>query len=97
MNLILRNLQNGEQHSVFIEADVRRWLPSAEPITLDLKAIVPNGLPAGDYELLLHLPDAVPSLANRSDYAIRFANQDTWEAATGHNRLRHKLYIASNQ
>jgi hypothetical protein len=45
------------------------------------------GMSAGVYDLLLYLPDAAASLAGRAEYAIRLANKDMWEAATGYNKL----------
>lgn len=66
--------------------DPRFWLPG-ETITLDLKATLPADLPNDDYQLLLHLPDPLPSLSARPAYAVRLANADVWEADTGYNRL----------
>jgi hypothetical protein len=44
-------------------------------------------LAPGEYDILLHLPDTAPSLRDRPEYAIRFANPGVWEPATGLNRL----------
>ncbi|HYD97129.1 MAG TPA: hypothetical protein VEC01_17505, partial [Noviherbaspirillum sp.] len=44
---------------------------------------------------LLNLPDPAPSLRGRPDFSIRFANEDTWEAATGFNRLNHIVRISN--
>jgi hypothetical protein len=55
---------------------------------------LPLSLPAGDYDLLLHLPDPEPSLRNRSEYAVRLANNGLWEAGTGYHRLGVDVNVA---
>lgn len=67
--------------------DPRFWLPEYGDIAVDLSVHLPEGLPLGGYDLLLHLPDPVEGLANRPEYAIRMANVGTWEAETGYNDL----------
>ena len=42
---------------------------------------------AGEYDVMVQLPDASESLADRSEYAVRFANVGVWEEKTGMNRL----------
>ena len=58
-----------------------------------MDAPLPANLPAGDYDLLLHLPDAASGLSSRPEYAIRLANQNTWEASTGYNNLEIILKV----
>jgi hypothetical protein len=43
--------------------------------------------------LLLNLPDPMTSLYGRAEYAIRLANEGTWEAGSGFNALRHTLQV----
>jgi hypothetical protein len=72
----------------------RLWLPGpGETKTLAIVAGLPGDMLAGEYELLLNLPDPHPSLASRPDYSIRLANAKTWEAGSGFNRLLHKVRI----
>jgi hypothetical protein len=54
---------------------------------------IPDDFPAGDYEMLLNLPDAYASIAPRPEYSIRLANNDVWEAATGYNKLNHTIKV----
>ena len=42
---------------------------------------------------MLSLADPAPALAARAEYAIRLANQNTWEASTGYNNLNCALII----
>lgn len=80
--LVLRDRATGRMESVRIATDPRRWMPG-ESTTFGVTA----NLPPGDYDVLLHLPDAAPELRARPEYAVRFANPDVWEPATGMNRL----------
>jgi hypothetical protein len=75
----------------------RLWLPGpGETKTVAFTAGFPADMPPGEYEMLLNLPDPLPSLASRPDYSIRLANDKVWEAATGFNRLFHTIQIEPN-
>jgi hypothetical protein len=50
-------------------------------------------MPAGNYDLFLFLPDAAESLSQKSEYAIRFANENVWEEATGYNNLNAAVKV----
>lgn len=73
--------------SVSESHDPRRWLPDLGVIELPIQITLPEDMPSGDYDVLLHLPDPAPSLYGNSAYSIRFANEDVWEAETGFNYL----------
>jgi hypothetical protein len=66
--------------------DPRRWLPGS---TIDLAAQVPipTTMAAGTYQLSLWLPDPHADLRGDVRYAVRFANQGTWDAISGANTL----------
>jgi hypothetical protein len=83
--LILRNKTTGKEIAAATHAHPRTWFPG--PITWNETLTIPAGLPPGNYELLLSLPDNYPSLAANPQYHIRLANKDAWEPATGDNRL----------
>ncbi len=91
--LLLRHNSTGAVVPLPLPVEPRRWLPGAHSIHASLA--LPAGLPSGVYELLLHLPDPHATLANRPEYAIQLANLDTWEAATGYNRLLHTVTITA--
>ncbi len=67
--------------------DPRRWLPDLGEIVLPIRITLPEDMPRGDYDVLLHLPDPAPNLYGNPDYSIRFANEDVWESETGFNYL----------
>lgn len=99
VELVLRSTSSGDTYTIPLrgdEADVRFWLPGEE-VTLAPSIAVPTDVPAGDYELLLNLPDTSNNniIATRPEYAIRLANEGVWEAATGYNRLNHTLTVTS--
>jgi hypothetical protein len=68
-------------------ADPRRWLPEDGIITVGGVARTPSDVTATSVSLALWLPDN--EVANRGDpdFSIRLANNNTWDAAKGHNVL----------
>lgn len=90
--IIMRNKSDGQEFSFDTNIDVRKWFRGrfAE------KVIITTGtqMPAGDYSIFLFLPDKYESIANRSEYAIRIANENVWESATGYNSLGFSIAIA---
>lgn len=91
LKLVLRNTASGEVKSFDLSADVRKWYSGAVTVTEGVP--IPADLPAGDYEMLLQLPDAYASIAARPEFSIRLANTNVWEAATGYNKLNHTVKI----
>ena len=87
--LVARDRATGRIVRQAIDTDPRRWMPGE---TTRIRAKV--ALPAGDYDILLHLPDAAEALRARSEYSVRFGNADIWESATGMNRLFGTVQIA---
>ena len=86
--LVLRDRATGRIQRIPAASDPRRWMPS-ELATFRITTT----LAPGEYDMLLHLPDAAPSLRDRPEYAIRFANPGVWEPATGLNRLAETAII----
>ena len=93
VDLILRDRKDGATHRFPLDAELRLWLPG-RPVVLRQTVALPSSLPAGDYDLLLHLPDPAPSLRDRNEYAIRLANDGIWEAGTGYHRLGADVKVA---
>ncbi|WP_233632613.1 DUF4832 domain-containing protein [Parapedobacter sp. ISTM3] len=89
--LVLRQVSGGEEVAIPIAHDVRTWKTGV--IQLNAQVSIPQDMAAGEYELLLHLPDAYDTLAHRPEYSIRLANEEVWEAATGYNRLHHTVQV----
>lgn len=85
--LILENIATGTSSSYLLNTDIRTW-DGATTITQNLNP----GL-VGAFSLYLWLPDPAPSLSNRADYCIRFANANTWQAARGYNDLQQTVLL----
>ncbi len=88
--IVLKNTATNQIFSMMMESDPRNWL---DEFTVTENLSLPEGIIPGTYDMYLHLPDVYESLANRPEYAIRFANNNMWEPSTGYNRLNHKLII----
>ena len=73
------------RHEVKLDIDPRTWEPGTATVTAKLH--IPSNLEAGEYQLALWLPDGYESLRDNPLYAIRFANENIWDEATGLNML----------
>jgi hypothetical protein len=89
--LILRSKENGMVHKFPIDTDLRKWFSG--PFKIEQTIKVPENLKAGEYEILLSLPDKHVAIADRFEYSIRLANTGLWEQTTGFNNLNHVVTI----
>lgn len=99
IQLILREVNTSAEYSIGLTgsmSDVRKWYTGAH--TLQESITIPGNIPAGDYQLFLHIlePANNNNVANRPEYSIRLANSGTWESSTGYNNLQHTLTIIEN-
>lgn len=103
VHLVLRNKATPSVvYKLKLAADPRRWQPEMSVLVAE-KVRIPPTIPAGDYDLLLSLPEPshslpgkpVPagSLTTRPEYAIQFANTGVWEENTGFNRLLRTIKV----
>lgn len=98
LELILRNTTTGNLWFASLAGDPRFWFADNSIHNIMETICIPNGMAVGDYEVLLNLPDPMPSLYANPAYAIRLANllpdnSDPWEPATGYNKLGHTITI----
>jgi hypothetical protein len=96
LELIWRHTTTGQVIATPLPDDLRRWLPGVPNHVISHTIDIPPAMPPGSYELLLHLPDPEPTLYGRPEYAIHLANANTWEPATGYNRLLHTVTITAS-
>ena len=92
-NLVFVNKATGEQYPFEIAVDLRKIKPGGTFVIeqgVDLA-----GLPTGEYELYLEIADGSESLEDRVDYKIRLANEDTWDAESGMNRLQQQVTVVA--
>ena len=105
LELVLRHTNSGQRFFAELsrDTDARRWLPGTNHVVTS-RLLAPPNLPAGAYELLLHLPDPAPTLYGLAHYSIQLANSvalnsegaplgSIWEPATGYHRLGRTLVI----
>jgi hypothetical protein len=72
-------------YTVKLELDPRTWQPGSSSFTAKIR--LPSRMAEGDYNLALWLPDEAEALQMNPLYAVQFANEETWEEATGYNIL----------
>jgi hypothetical protein len=85
--LILMNTGNNESHTIRLESDPRTW---EDKINIR-QSIDITSLPKGVYESYLYLPDISTNLSDRPEYAVRFANDNTWNENSGLNKLSQRV------
>ncbi len=91
LKLIMRKENSAEEFVFDLPDDVSKWYTG----TAKINASVPISsiMAKGSYELFLFLPDKYGSIAKRPEYAIRLANENSWEANTGYNKLMTTVTI----
>ncbi len=100
VELILRNTATDEVWLAPLNTDPRFWDRESGQHTVTEQLCVPSDMPAGTYDLLLHLPAPEATLYGRPDYSVRLANRlqnaEVWEAATGYNDLGHQVNVSGS-
>jgi hypothetical protein len=83
--LVLVNARGDVTFEEVLTTDPRRWEPG-QHIFVNVLSL-PADMPPGDYYLALWLPDPAHTLRAEPRYALRFANENVWDAAHGWNVL----------
>jgi hypothetical protein len=91
VKIMLRNKTTAAEIEYTLNTDIRKWFSGINKIETTLPASA--ALTAGAYDMFLFMPDKHSSIAARPEYAIRAANADVWEAATGYNSLQAILKV----
>lgn len=91
---ILRHSVTGQLYYALSNSLPTSWMPG-NTYSVQQTFCLPAAMPAGVYDLLYHLPDAAPVLYGNPNYAIRLANENTWEPSTGYNKLLHQITIVA--
>ncbi|MBN8577238.1 MAG: DUF4832 domain-containing protein [Cytophagales bacterium] len=90
--IILRNKTTGKTFKVATAEEPRKWT-LADTIKINFTAGLPASIAPGVYEVLFSMPDPELTLSANPLYAIRMANSNVWEPATGYNFLQHELLV----
>jgi hypothetical protein len=101
VEFVLRDVVSGQTWFASVDEDPRFWLAGEGDYSIETAFCLPDDFPLGTYEVLLHLPDPMPSLYGRPEYSMRLANRlpdglDVWESSTGYNRLGHHLVVTES-
>jgi hypothetical protein len=91
VQLIFRNQSSGKVYVSALSTDIRKWYTGT--IHLQQTLTMPAGITAGNYDVLLNMPDNAASLNSNPNYSIQLANNNTWEPATGYNKLQGTLTV----
>ena len=87
--LIFKDKTSGSEYPVNLAVDMRACKPNADFKIAESVSLA--GIPAGTYAVYLQVTDRALSLQDRVEYAVRLANDNTWE--NGKNDLIHQLVI----
>jgi hypothetical protein len=86
-------LSNGTtSYAAQLNTDPRDWTAGATT-TVAGDLAIPTSFPAGTYTLSIWMPDQATSIRNNPLYAVRFANQSTWNATQGWNVVATDVVI----
>ncbi len=91
VQLVWRNKTSNQTYFLNFTTEIRKWFTG--PVSIQGTFTLPAAIIPGEYEMLLNLPDKYPALAQRPEFSIRLANNDTWEETTGYNKLQHSVVI----
>ena len=91
VQLLFRNKTTGVIRKFDLNTDIRKWYSGA--VKFEQNITLPADIAAGEYEMLLNMPDKYAGISSRTEYAIRLANQSVCEEATGYNKLNHVLVV----
>jgi hypothetical protein len=80
-------LGGASRHEALLDGIDPRWWMAGEETEVSLRLQLPASIEPGTYELALWLPDASASLRDDPRYAIRLANEGTWDDSSGLNVL----------
>ena len=72
--------------------DPRFWTTNTTT-TVNINQAISANIPAGNYDVFLHLFAPEASIKTRPEYAIQLANQNVWEANTGYNSLKTTIVV----
>jgi hypothetical protein len=85
--------KGAEQYACQLAADPRTWQPNSVT-TISQSCGLSSTMSSGTYALALWLPDQSSSIRDNPLYAVRLANQGTWDATRGYNVITDQVTIA---
>ncbi|CAF1456519.1 unnamed protein product, partial [Rotaria sordida] len=98
VNLILDSGKTGSEHIKYqttLSVDPRTWTPESGIISIERKLRIPATINEGIWQLYLAMPDSSIQLQSDGRYAVRFANENVWNA-DGTNLLVENISITAS-
>ena len=95
VEILLRHNETGSEEIAILSEEPRFW-NAGQISTVHRSLSIPNTLVEGVYTLGIRLPDSAPALQDDPRYAIRFANENTWEASSGANVIIRDFRISNS-
>lgn len=97
--LVFKNTVSEELYKLTLSGksfDSRIWFPGQDVI-LDTLLTLPPSMIIGEYDVYMALSDQSNNgnIADRVDYNIRLANENSWNNELGMNYLNHKIEVSS--
>lgn len=92
----VRFLLKNESHEYLLKTQLepRNW-SIGDTIHISLTSGISSDVEEGEYSLYLHLADPMATLTHRPEYAIRLANENVWDAASGYNLLTEGVIVST--
>jgi len=94
VELVMVKKDGGAAYKVMLPEDPRFWFPN-EDIVFSYSVGIPSGMPDGQYNLYLHLPDPESRLYGNPLYSIRLANSNVNYTKEGYNELGYSVEVTS--
>ena len=92
VELVIEHRASKARWAVKLPDDPRFWEPG-DTLSLAGEAGLPDDMPGGACSVYLNLPDPESRLHFRPDYAVQFANDNTWVQESGYNDLKFTLNV----
>lgn len=93
VKLVFRPEKGGNDVILSLDTDPRLWHSGYWTTVINDSVALPADMPEGKYNLYLWMPDSAETLRNDPRQAVRFANKDIWDDATGYNNLNTSVVI----
>ncbi len=87
--LVMKNTTTNAITTYLINTDIRTW---ENQINISQNF---NPELSGIFQLYLWMPDKESVLTSNTDYSIKFANNNIWEATTGYNDLQQSVNLSN--
>lgn len=88
LEFILVSDSNPQEKYVFTSSTDPRIWKGSHIYTHTERIVLPEGLRTGaKYNLYINVADSEPTIHDRADYSVRFANKNIWDPQTGYNLL----------